>query len=130
MCIYLVKSASYCLVQAVGNVGSAQNQDTGSRGGHPLHLHQELSLDAPRCLTLTLSSSTTQGIDLHMHSIRSYIGVVQANSRNGRSLKSQSRLAQCTVNKGELHGQSSRVADPRSIPLYLHLLLPLHRNYV
>ena len=65
---YLVESTPHCLVQAVRNVGSAQNQDTGCRGGHPLHLHQELGLDAPRRLALTLSSGTTQGINLHMHS--------------------------------------------------------------
>lgn len=66
---YLVKSASHSLVQAVGNVGGAQNQHTGSRGGHPLHLHQELSLDAARCLAFPLSSGTTQGINLHRQSM-------------------------------------------------------------
>lgn len=69
MSTYLIKSASYCLVQAVGYVGGAQNQHTGSRGGHPLHLHQELSLDAACCLTLPFSSCTTQGINLHRHSM-------------------------------------------------------------
>lgn len=80
MSIYLVKSASHCLVQTIGDVGGAQHQYTGSRGGHPLHLHQELSLDAPSCLALPLSSGTAQRVYLHAYKHRAAFLAMQQGS--------------------------------------------------
>lgn len=127
---YLVKSTSHCLVQAVGDVGSAQDQDTGSGGGDPLHLHQELGLDTPCGLALTLSSGAAQGINLHAHSMScSHNECCTAGAVTGFSLKAQKKSALIEVAGDTLSQQSSGVSITNRLCRGRYSLQE-HRKYV
>jgi hypothetical protein len=60
-----VKAAADGLVEGIGQVGCAQDQDTRIIGVDALHLHQKLCLDAPRCLALPVTPCAAQRVDLH-----------------------------------------------------------------
>ena len=60
-----VKAAAHGLVEGVGQIGGAQNEDARLVAVDALHLHQELRLDAPRGLALAVPSAAAERIDLH-----------------------------------------------------------------
>ena len=62
---YPVKTPAHCLIQGIGQIGGAQDEDAGVVAVHALHLHQELCLDAPGRLALPIPSAAAQSIDLH-----------------------------------------------------------------
>lgn len=51
-------------VELPWNVGSSKDQDTLRVSPHTVHLHQEFGLDSPRGFRLTLTSRTTQSVNL------------------------------------------------------------------
>ena len=60
-----VKTPAHGLIEGVGQVGGAQDEDAGLVGVDALHLHQELCLDAARGLALAIPTRAAQRVDLH-----------------------------------------------------------------
>ena len=59
-----VKAPAHGLVQGIGQIGGAQDQDARVVAVDALHLHQELRLDAARRLALAVPSAAAQRINL------------------------------------------------------------------
>ena len=66
--MYPVEAPAHGLIQGIGQVGSAQNQDARLVAADALHLHQELGLDAAGRLALAIPSAAAQRINLRRNS--------------------------------------------------------------
>ena len=60
-----VKTPAHGLIEGIGQVGGAQDEDAGLVGVDSLHLHQELCLDAARGLALAVPARAAQRVNLH-----------------------------------------------------------------
>ena len=96
--LYLVKPPPDSAVKAVRQICGAQHEHTGIGAVDPLDLHQELGLDAPCGLTLTLASGATESVDLLTEAARSQHNDMQghhlspAGSQEVLSLSSKTAL--------------------------------------